>query len=44
MKNYIISFCKKNNMQEKHLQGYIGMAENWLHVTDEIMSDFLLSP
>ena len=45
MKNYVIFFCKKNNMQEKNLQGYICMAENWLHVTDEIMSDlFLLSP
>lgn len=31
-------------MQEKSLQGYICMAGNWLHVTDEIMSDFLLSP
>lgn len=42
MKNYVISFCKKNNMQEKNLQGYICIAENWLHVTDEIMSDFFV--
>ena len=37
MKNYIISFCKKIICKKN-------MAENWLHVTDEIMSDFLLSP